>query len=51
MVNENIFQTKKLNTEEVLESFASKNKNSGAVISFLEKSDHQIVKKNKKYGY
>ena len=32
-----IFQTKELNTEEVLNSFASKNKDSGAVISFLGK--------------
>ena len=32
-----IFQTKELNIEEVLESFASKNNNSGAVISFLGK--------------
>ena len=32
-----IFQTKKLNFEEVLENFTSKNNNSGAVISFLGK--------------
>ena len=32
-----VFQTKKLNIEELLDSFASKNKNSGAVISFLGK--------------
>lgn len=32
-----IFQTKELNVKEVLESFASKNNNSGAVISFLGK--------------
>jgi molybdopterin synthase catalytic subunit len=32
-----LFQTKKLNVEQVLESFTSKNDNSGAVISFLGK--------------
>jgi len=32
-----IFQTKKLNVEEILESFASRNNNSGAVLSFLGK--------------
>ena len=32
-----VFQTKKLNIEELLDSFASKNNNSGAVISFLGK--------------
>ena len=32
-----IFQTGELNVEKVLESFTSKNRNSGAVISFLGK--------------
>ncbi len=32
-----LFQTKKLNVEQVLEGFTSKNDNSGAVISFLGK--------------
>ena len=32
-----IFQTKKVNIEKVLDSFTSKNRNSGAVISFLGK--------------
>tara|TARA_Y100000022_G_scaffold187561_1_gene185101 strand:- start:115 stop:534 length:420 start_codon:yes stop_codon:yes gene_type:complete len=32
-----IFQTKELNVKRVLESFASKNDNSGAIISFLGK--------------
>ena len=32
-----IFQTKELNVKEVLEGFASKNDNSGAIISFLGK--------------
>ncbi len=32
-----LFQTKKLNVEQVLESFTSKNDKSGALISFLGK--------------
>ena len=32
-----IFQTKKLNVEDVLKNFSSKNNNSGSVISFLGK--------------
>ena len=32
-----IFQTEKLNVEEVLKNFASKNNSSGSVISFLGK--------------
>jgi len=40
-----IFQTKKLNVEEILENFASKNKDSGAVISFLGKVRPSINKK------
>ena len=42
-----IFQTEKLNVEEVLKNFASKNNSSGSVISFLEKYVHQIKKKIK----
>ena len=40
-----IFQTKKLNVEEILENFASKNKDSGAVISFLGKVRPSMNKK------
>ena len=32
-----IFQTEELNVEKMLESFASKNRNSGAVLSFIGK--------------
>ena len=47
-----IFQTEKLNVEEVLKNFASQNNSSGSVISFLGKvRPSNKKKKNKNFGY